>query len=51
MRPRTRSASTAYSYVIKGDDGEGGRNLARGVGGLAILGAGGAVFALRRRLI
>ncbi|QWZ09420.1 hypothetical protein KRR39_06530 [Nocardioides panacis] len=42
---------TAYSYVIQGDDGEGGRNLTRGLGGLAILGAGGAVFALRRRFI
>ena len=42
---------TAYSYVIQGDDGEGGRNLTRGLGGLAILGAGGAVFGLRRRFI
>ncbi len=42
---------TAYSYIIKGDDGEGGRNWTRGVGGLALLGAGGAVFALRRRLV
>jgi len=42
---------TAYSYIIKGDDGEGSRNLVRGLGGLAILGAGGAVFALRRRFI
>ena len=42
---------TAYSYVIQGDDGEGSRNLVRGLGGLAILGAGGGVFALRRRLV
>lgn len=42
---------TAYSYVIQGDDGEGGRNLVRGLGGLAILGAGGGVFAVRRRLV
>ena len=49
--PEDAIGLTAYSYVIKGNDGEGGRNLARGVGGLAILGAGGAVFALRRRLI
>ncbi len=41
---------TAYSYVISGDDGESGRNWARGLGGLALLGAGGGVFALRRRL-
>jgi putative membrane protein len=42
---------TAYSYVIQGDDGEGSRNLVRGLGGLAILGAGGGVLALRRRLV
>jgi putative membrane protein len=42
---------TAYNYIIKGDDGESGRNLARGLAGLAVLGAGGGVFALRRRLV
>ena len=41
----------AYSFEVKGEDGEGGRNLMRGVAGLALLGAGGAVFGLRRRLI
>lgn len=41
----------AYSYEIKGEDGEGGRNLTRGLGGLALLGAGAAAFGLRRRLI
>ena len=41
----------AYSFEVKGEDGEGGRNLMRGVAGLALLGAGGAVFALRRRLV
>ena len=30
----------AFSYVIKGEDGEGSRNMARGLGGLAVLGAG-----------
>jgi putative membrane protein len=49
--PKDAVGLTAYSYIIKGDDGEGSRNLARGLGGLAILGAGGAVFALRRRFI
>ncbi|HET6573589.1 MAG TPA: hypothetical protein VFG68_08315, partial [Fimbriiglobus sp.] len=42
---------TAYTYEIKGDDGEGGRNMARGLGGLAILAAGAGAFALRRRMI
>jgi putative membrane protein len=49
--PKDAVGLTAYSYVISGDDGEGGRNLTRGAGGLALLGAGGAVFALRRRLV
>jgi putative membrane protein len=40
---------TAYDYVIQGDDGETSRNLTRGVGGLAVLGAGVGAFALRRR--
>ena len=42
---------TAYSFVIQGEDGESGRNVARGLGGLAVLGAGAGVFALRRRFI
>jgi putative membrane protein len=42
---------TAYSFVINGDDGESNRNLVRGIGGLALLAAGSAVFALRRRMI
>lgn len=40
----------AYSYEIKGEDGEGGRNFARGLGGLVLLGVGMTVFGLRRRL-
>jgi putative membrane protein len=42
---------TAYSFVIQGDDGEGGRNLARGLSGLVLLGAGAGAFALRRRFV
>jgi putative membrane protein len=42
---------TAYSYVIKGEDGEGGRNLARGFGAVVILAAGAGVLALRRRFV
>jgi putative membrane protein len=38
----------AYSYVIEGENGETGRNLARGLTGLALLGAGAAAFAFRR---
>ncbi len=49
--PQGAVGLTAYDYVIQGDDGEGGRNLARGVGGLALLGAGAGAFALRRRLV
>ncbi|HEX5770529.1 MAG TPA: hypothetical protein VFY11_06150, partial [Nocardioidaceae bacterium] len=41
----------AYSYEIKGEDGEGTRNVTRGLGGLAVLAAGAGAFALRRRVI
>jgi putative membrane protein len=41
----------AYSYEIKGEDGESGRNVARGLGGAAVLAAGAGAFALRRRFI
>ncbi len=47
--PAEATGLTAYSYVIEGDDGEAGRNLGRGLGGLALLGLGGGLFALRRR--
>ncbi|RYU11908.1 hypothetical protein [Nocardioides iriomotensis] len=49
--PEGAMGLTAYSFVINGENGEGGRNLTRGVAGLAILGAGAGAFALRRRLI
>ncbi len=42
---------TAYSFVIQGEDGEGDRNLSRGLGGLTLLGLGSGLFALRRRFI
>jgi putative membrane protein len=41
----------AYSFEIQGEDGEGSRNFARTLGGLALLGAGAGLFALRRRLV
>jgi len=40
----------AYSYEIAGEDGEGGRNLTRTLGGLALLAMAGGVVFLRRRL-
>jgi putative membrane protein len=49
--PADAAGLTAYDYIINGDDGESGRNVARGLAGLAVLGAGGGVFALRRRFI
>ena len=49
--PQGAMGLTAYSYVIQGDDGQGGRNWARGVGGLVLLGAGAGAFALRRRFV
>jgi putative membrane protein len=49
--PQGAMGLTAYSYVIQGEDGEGGRNWARGVAGLGLLGAGAGAFALRRRFV
>jgi putative membrane protein len=49
--PEGASGLTAYSFIVKGEDGEAGRNLARGLAGLALLAAGGGVFAFRRRMI
>ena len=49
--PEGAMGLTAYTYEIRGDDGESGRNIARGLGGLALLAAGAGAFALRRRFI
>lgn len=49
--PEGASGLTAYSFIVKGEDGEAGRNWARGIAGLALLAAGGGVFAYRRRML
>ena len=49
--PEDAVGLAAYSYEIKGEFGDGSRNLVRTLGGLAILAAGAAAFALRRRFI
>jgi putative membrane protein len=49
--PAGAEGLTAYSFTIKGEDGEGTRNLTRALAGLVLLGLGGGVFALRRRAI
>ena len=48
--PAGAQGLTAYSFIINGEDGEGGRNLARGLAGLGLLAAGAGAFALRRRV-
>ena len=47
--PEDASGLTAYSYIITGESGESGRNMARALGGLAVFGAAGGMFLLRRR--
>jgi putative membrane protein len=47
--PENAIGLAAYSYEIKGEDGAAGRNLTKGLGAMALLGAG--AFALRRRII
>jgi putative membrane protein len=49
--PEGAQGLTAYSFIIQGEDGEGGRNLARGLAGLGLLAAGAGAFGLRRRLV
>jgi putative membrane protein len=49
--PEGAMGLAAYSYEIKGEDGESGRNMTRGLGGAALLAAGAGVFALRRRIL
>ena len=48
--PEGAEGLTAYSFVIQGENGEGGRNLVRGLAGLAVLGVGAGAFVARRRL-
>ena len=47
--PEDAVGLTAYSYIIQGEDGESSRNLTRALGGLAVFGAAGGMFLLRRR--
>lgn len=42
---------TAYSYTLKGADGEGSRNTFRILGGAVLIGAAGGVLFLRRRFL
>lgn len=48
--PADAVGRTAYTYIVQGDDGEGGQNAARALGGLGVFGAAGGAFFLRRRL-
>jgi putative membrane protein len=47
--PEGAQGLTAYTYEIRGEDGEGTRNWGRGIAGLAVFGLGAGVYALRRR--
>ena len=49
--PEGAQALMAYSFVIEGENGEGGRNVARGLAGLALLGMGAGAFAFRRGMV
>jgi putative membrane protein len=49
--PSDANGLTAYSYELLGDDGNGSRNLQRGLGALGLLGLSWGGLALRRRLI
>jgi putative membrane protein len=47
--PENAAGFTAYQLELAGEDGEGSRNLSRGVAALALFGIGGAAAAVRRR--
>ncbi|KRF16052.1 hypothetical protein [Nocardioides sp. Soil796] len=49
--PENARGLTAYSFEIKGEDGEGGRNVQRALGAVVLAGLGLGAFALRRRFI
>ncbi len=49
--PTGAEGLTAYSFVIRGDDGEGDRNVERALAAAVLLGLGSGAFALRRRLV
>jgi putative membrane protein len=49
--PEESIGLAAYTYEVQGEDGESNRNLAKAVGGLALLAAGGGLFLLRRRFV
>lgn len=49
--PAGAEGLTAYAFTITGADGEGSRNLTRGIGALALAGVGAGVCLFRRRLV
>lgn len=49
--PAGAEGLTAYSFVIRGDDGEGDRNVERALAAAVLLGLGSGALALRRRLV
>jgi len=49
--PADAAGQTAYSYELAGADGEGGRNLGRGLGAAVVLALGAGVGLLRRKVV
>ena len=49
--PDDASGLTAYSFEIRGEDGEDSRNFKRALGAVLIAGLGMGAFVLRRRMI
>jgi len=49
--PANASGTTAYSLEISGANGDGGTSLNRGLGALALFGAGGGLVLFRRRFV
>ena len=49
--PAGATGATAYSLDISGANGDGGTDVGRGVGALALFGAGGGLALYRRRFV
>ncbi len=49
--PADAAGQTAYSYELAGADGEGGRNLGRGLGAAVVLALGAGAGLLRRKVV
>jgi putative membrane protein len=49
--PKDAAGTTAYSFELSGADGEGNRNIGRGLGAAAVFALAGGAAVMRRRFV